>query len=195
MSHVTHAEEACHSYGWVKSHMWISNVVHMDESRHTCTNASGRTYKSVMSYIWMSHVTRARMSHVTHRNKSCNIAWRHTYEWVMSHIWMSHVTRARMSHVTHRNQSCDIAWRSLYLCVIIFKTFSSWLVYIHIHSVVTHPHIIVIISHIWLIWEGVICIHIHSVRDSCISTSAALQQRLCDIHRDRVGVSLSWCWG
>jgi len=53
------------------SHMWMSRVTHVNESRHT--------WKWVMSHIWMSHVT--------HMNEPC-----HTYEWAMSHIWMSHVT-------------------------------------------------------------------------------------------------------
>jgi len=49
---------------WVTSHIWMSHVTHMNESRHTCEWAT-------------SHIG---MSHVTHMHES-----RQTYEWVMSH--------------------------------------------------------------------------------------------------------------
>ena len=29
------SHEPCHTYGWVTSHIWMSHVTHMDESRHT----------------------------------------------------------------------------------------------------------------------------------------------------------------
>jgi len=48
---------------------------------------------SIMSHIWMSHVT--HINHVTHMNESSNTYQSicHTYEWVMSHIsiYMSHI--------------------------------------------------------------------------------------------------------
>jgi len=74
MSHVTHMNESRHTYEWVISHIWVSHVTHMNESCHTY-----------------------EMSHVTHMNESC-----HTYEWVMSHIWMSHVTHMDESCHTHK---------------------------------------------------------------------------------------------
>jgi len=99
LSHVT--------YEWGSSHIWMSHVTHMNESRHT--------YKSVTSHIWMSRVTRTafetaaivdavvnprahiRMSLVwviSHVNESrYTYEWEgHTSEWVTSHIWISHVT-------------------------------------------------------------------------------------------------------
>ena len=93
MSHVTHVDETCHTYGWVMSHMWMSYVTLMDESCHI--------YGWVVSHIWMSHVT--------HIDESC-----HTYRWVMSHISMSHVTHIWMSHVTHLHVS-DIPLQNHYL--------------------------------------------------------------------------------
>jgi len=74
---MSHTNQSCHTYESVMSHIWIGHVTHVDESCHT--------YEWVISHI--------RMSHVTHINESC-----HTYEWVMSHIWMS--------HVKHMNESC-----------------------------------------------------------------------------------------
>jgi len=35
LSHVTHMNESCHTYGWVMSHTWMSHVTHMNESCHT----------------------------------------------------------------------------------------------------------------------------------------------------------------
>ena len=86
-------------YVSVMTHIWMSHV--------TCVHELCHTYEWVMAHIWMSHGT--------HMN-----GWCHTYEWVMSHIWMSHVTHMNelchtyewvmshiwMSHVTHMNESC-----------------------------------------------------------------------------------------
>ena len=55
--------KSCHTHEWVMSHIWMSQVTHMNESCHT--------YEWVMLHIWMSHVT--------HMNKSC-----HKYEWAMT---------------------------------------------------------------------------------------------------------------
>ena len=99
MSHVKHMNGSCHTHEWVTSHIWMSHVKHMNESCHT--------HEWVMLHVWMSHVTHMNgschtyewvmshiwISHVTHMNQS-----RHTYEWVMSHIWMSHVTHMNESH-------------------------------------------------------------------------------------------------
>jgi len=84
-----------HVYGWVKSHVCL----YVDASGRTyrrivsriyvysviCLNASYHTYKGCMLHIWMSHAT--------HMNESCR-----AYEWVVSRIWMG--------HVTHTNESC-----------------------------------------------------------------------------------------
>jgi len=64
----------------VMPHTWMSQVAHMNMSRHT--------YAWVTSHVWMSHVT--------HMNESC-----HTYEWVMSHTWMSQVARMNESRYTY----------------------------------------------------------------------------------------------
>ena len=77
--HVTHVNEACHTYEWVMWHIWMSHVTHVNECCHT--------YESVMAYIWMSHVTCM--------DESC-----HTYGWVMSRIWMSHVSHLNKSFHT-----------------------------------------------------------------------------------------------
>jgi len=71
MSHVTHANESCHTCEWVMSRM--RHVSHVNESCHTCEWG--------MSHMWMRHVT--------HVNEA-----RHTCEWVLSHMWTSHCTRA-----------------------------------------------------------------------------------------------------
>ena len=84
---------------WVMSHIWMSHVTHVNESRHR--------YEWVMSHRWISHVTRINESY-------------HTYERAISHIWMIHGTHMNeswhicawgmahrsMSHVTHMNGSC-----------------------------------------------------------------------------------------
>jgi len=77
------------------SHIWMSDVTRIIESRHTST--------WVTSHIWISHDTYKRHhNHVTHVDESCCITHiqeaLHTHAWVMSHTWMC--------HVTHMNESC-----------------------------------------------------------------------------------------
>ena len=100
MIHVSHRNESCHtivlkawrqSMGWLQYHAYIvmshvcMRVTHMNAS---CVQMSHEpsiwhinachAHESVMSHVWMSHVSPM--------NESCL-----TYEWVMSSIWMSHV--------------------------------------------------------------------------------------------------------
>ena len=79
--------EMCHTNRYLMSRTWISRVTYMDEThtwmKHThgwihiqtsdiaFTSSTCRTYKWVMSLVWMSHIV--------HRSESCP-----TYEWVMS---------------------------------------------------------------------------------------------------------------
>jgi len=58
---------------------------------------SCHTYESVMSYIWMSHVT--------HTNESC-----HRYESVVSHIWTRH------PYVCHDSFICVTCTTHPYVC-------------------------------------------------------------------------------
>jgi len=52
--HVTHMNESCRTYKWVISHIWISHVTHMKVSCHTYEWESCHTYEWVMSHIWMN---------------------------------------------------------------------------------------------------------------------------------------------
>jgi len=86
-----------HFYAWHEAKIWMSHVIHMNESRHTL---------DVQRWWDMSHIF---MSHVTHIDESChtiliarmcpplNVAQlnvsHYTYGWVMSHMWMWHATR------------------------------------------------------------------------------------------------------
>jgi len=95
--------ESCHTYEWVMSHIWVSQVTHMSEP---CQTFESRT-------------SCARKASTCARKKSC-----HANEWVMSQIWMNHVTNMNESchkyqwvmpsrllgvfegiHVTHMNAS------------------------------------------------------------------------------------------
>jgi len=110
----SHMNEACGTYKWVMSHIWMSHAAHMQTSHvlhEACYSYEWGSIHKFMSYTWrlvmshtwiivhserrhhVVHVSYMWMSHFTHMNESC-----HTYEWVMSHIWMS--------HVTHMNESC-----------------------------------------------------------------------------------------
>jgi len=84
------SKSSCHTYEWVMSHLWMSHVTHMQESRRTICMSHGAPYEWVMSQnIYESHRTLyIFMSFVTQ------------YVWVMSHntnvsrqtICMSHGT-------------------------------------------------------------------------------------------------------
>jgi len=113
MWHVFIYVKSSHTYKWVLSHIWMSRVSHINESRRIhepCTirlthiNGSYQTYEWVVSPISVSHVTYTKyvrydshifegnctihigIRHVTHINESF-----HTYKWV---------------NVTHINESC-----------------------------------------------------------------------------------------
>jgi len=94
-SHVTHMNEACHTYAWVmsqyeyihplssfNSHMWMSHVTHRSKSCHAC--------ECVMSHVSMWHMWKI---HFTHMDESMS-----TREWILWHIWMSHFTRVNVTH-------------------------------------------------------------------------------------------------
>jgi len=70
MSLPTPTKESCQTYGSVMSHIWIRHVTHMNESCHIYD----------MSYIWMCHVT--------YMNESCS--WRRSatliFLWLYRHL-------------------------------------------------------------------------------------------------------------
>jgi len=72
MSQVTHMDKSRHTYGWVMSHTWMSHVMH----------------EWVMPHIWMRDFT--------HMNEYTLMI-----EWVTSHVWMSHVRRMNESWHVH----------------------------------------------------------------------------------------------
>jgi len=139
----THTNKSYHTYEYFitqvcnmaaqRAPLWMSHVTFMNASRHagsgcscewvmgTHMNASWHTYKWVMSYMWVSHVTQEA---AVRANKSC-----HTYGYVTPHTWMSHITQEAavrsvapllcewvfahiwVSPVTHTNDS-SLTWRS-----------------------------------------------------------------------------------
>jgi len=110
MSHISCMNESCHISNQgqyhsaatlrgrtkvrerVMSHVWISHVTHMDESRHT--------HECVMSHVGMSRLTgqSARkcwgMWNLSHLTDAGFVS----RKWVTSHIWVG--------LVTHKNESC-----------------------------------------------------------------------------------------
>ena len=140
---VTHMNVSCHIYEWIMSHTWTSHVtrvkapcyrkrvmsriwmgqiIHMNETCHTCvspvlrdkgrvTNMShGHTYEQFVRVTHMNNtchtcenqiyvkrvMSHIWMNHVTHTNGSC-----HTYKWVVLHLWMGQGTHMNESRHTH----------------------------------------------------------------------------------------------
>jgi len=96
MSHVTHMSESRHTYECVTSHIcaFPCRLLYVSHCSITHTNESCHTYE---------------FSHVTHMDESC-----HTYGWVKPHIRMrkeschTHVPSLWVSHcgITHKKESC-----------------------------------------------------------------------------------------
>ena len=109
MSHVIGATDCLksyHTYVWVMSHVWMSHVTCMNESRlMECV--------ACHTYEWVMRVTPTNESCVAWRRISSRIRIRisHvTHEWDMSHVWMSHVSQDVCCQgeivVAHMNESC-----------------------------------------------------------------------------------------
>jgi len=103
MSHVT-----CDTYEWVMSHIWMSHVTHINESRDT--------HEWVMWHIWIRHITshiRWSSACLTHMNES-----RDTYEHVMWHAWIRHVTHRNGSYHTVGRVKIYAQTLFTHLCII-----------------------------------------------------------------------------
>jgi len=89
---ITSISHVCHTYTSVLSHMWISHVSHMNQS---CL-----IYELAMSRIWVSHVEHNNLyyliSHLRKRTHSSRPTLMshvcHTCGLDMSHIWISHIS-------------------------------------------------------------------------------------------------------
>ena len=75
MSHVTHMNEACHTYDWVMSHVQMRHVTHMNQSwlTHACdvTHACDMTlsyvcHDSLICVAWLIHLCAMSHSYVCH---------------------------------------------------------------------------------------------------------------------------------
>jgi len=95
MSHAMLMNESCRTYEWVMVHIWMRQVVHINEMSHDAhMNESRHTYKWVVLLIWMSHVA------------SMNESWCNC-ECVMLHISIKHG-----AHLNESRHTC----KSLILC-------------------------------------------------------------------------------
>jgi len=131
MSHVTHANESCHTYEWVMPHAILhepchilcigelSHVTHMNEPCYTdewvmpqaIFNKPCHTYQRAMSHIWMSHVIQIwkqsleGRKHILRIGELSHVSHMnepcHTYERVMSHVRMSHVIQILKEGLKH----------------------------------------------------------------------------------------------
>jgi len=125
MSHVTHMNEARHTYEWGTAHIWMRHVTHthayvvwrVDELCHTYAWVTSHSHVSHETYtgysrvvIWVYVTWGMWMSHVTHMNES----W-HTYEWGALRMCMNHGTRmwhtCAMTHGTRMSHTCAMTRR------------------------------------------------------------------------------------
>ena len=94
MSDVLHLIVSYHTCEWVRSHTWMRSLwwhwLAWGESCHTCEWVVSHTNESCHIYTWF--MSRVWMSHVTHINELG-----HTYKWVRSHIWMQSLWWLRLA--------------------------------------------------------------------------------------------------
>jgi len=63
MSHITYANESCHTYKWVMSNEWMSHVTHVQKTQHTAHITHTRTGGTpsaqkdwVVRVTWLVHM-------------------------------------------------------------------------------------------------------------------------------------------
>jgi len=101
-SYVTHTDESRHICEWVTSHVELSHVADVRESRHK--NESCHTQRWVTAHMWMGHVTsKIELCH------GCE--WVMSYEWDMSHV-TSHEPLRTYNWVTSRMWMSNVIWMS-----------------------------------------------------------------------------------
>jgi len=79
------------TYEWVMWRIWMTHVVHMNESCNTYVWVMWHSCDTCVWGMWLIW-----MSHVTHMSGSCD-----TFEWVIWHRWMSYMTHLNESRDTH----------------------------------------------------------------------------------------------
>jgi len=132
---------SCNTQEWVKSHIWMSHITHMNQSCRTYERIMYHTYESVMPHIWRSHATHIHES-------------RHTYESRVHHSCQICVTwLIYMCDVTHLYVWHDLlyVWHHSFICVIHDSFICvTWLIYRFdmTHSYVWYDSFICLI---WLI--------------------------------------------
>jgi len=125
--------ESCHTYEWVKMHILMGDVTHMNEPCHTQWDMTpAYTWRDAFILVtWRVHIRDMTHPYVWHDAFICMVlliyicdmtssyVWHdasmmwltcHSYECVMSHICMSHVTF--WNPLTH-----PCAWHDSFICV------------------------------------------------------------------------------
>jgi len=145
MSHVTHVNESCHTYGWVMSHMCTSAISRVWHGSFVCVHSHVCvcvcvTLMCVKSYHACDMIHSQGMSHVTRVVESCHSK-------VLPHTWMGHVTDMNASRHTYQ---CGIAhvWipnsllADLHVKMNTYKYTCIWCIYRYTHiDIDIHIHI------------------------------------------------------
>jgi len=165
-SHGTHMNEVVspvnglwHTYEWVMSHIWPSQITHTYGTCHmheamcilvdwmqqlfrlwithsTHMNESWHTYEWIMAHTYEAWIRQRPAQHTNESDTDMNETWQ-IYEQVMAHTWMSHGTRMRLMHEGGYH-ACKHMTRqhmnaSSYECIIIWMHHST-------HLWIRHPH-------------------------------------------------------
>jgi len=99
--HVTHKNQSCYTYEWVKSHRWLIQGTHTNKSWELFICYK---YEGIMSQIWMSQSQ--------HMSEPC-----HTHESVMSHLFLHECS----GHLRHK---CVCLCAYAHICVCSQKFFA-----------------------------------------------------------------------
>ena len=136
MSHVTHANESCHTCEWVMSHMRMSHVTHLDESTEktivcACVRTTARVQEMLDLFTFVPHT---RATHICVHLKNI---WKTSEKYLKNRALLEQKT---WLFKEQRNMTISGAYPSLPLCSTPFRVYVRCLFYVWCVYVCMHAH-------------------------------------------------------
>jgi len=207
----TITNESWHTNEWVMSHIWMSHVTHMNESRHAPVlplDASATQLLYEWGQTWMTHI---RLSHGTHMTESChtpvlpldasatrhdpNVTWNHTFQ-------TDYINFVRLEYPKDGPHSCAKHY------VVMHKCDTTALRFWQAHSCVwrdsliracdmTHSFVLVTwLTHVTAQWWALMQLQDTTLsRQTCLRSHVWHDACVCDITPSCVGSRVyGWQW-
>jgi len=178
LSHVAHLIESRHTSDWVMSHIWLSHVTHLIESCHTSDWVCA-TRTRVISHMYLSHVTlfngtwQKRTRELDHRLRFEVEEMSLQMQWAVQvsyHTCVWVMSHICFSHVIHLIESCHTFMSHVTHLVQSWHTSDLVMSHVHESYYVFDP----VMSHIWLS-------HVRQLVESCHTCNFRTCSRLMRI--------------